>query len=234
MPDIETRPDIAVIVGSSGGIGMALIDALKDKGRFTDVLGLARNTTPPLDLNNETQIAEAAGHAAQLGDIRLLICATGFLHDADLVPEKSLRHLSAEHMARAYAINTIGPALVLKHFGSRLPRQGRSVCAFLSAKVGSMSDNKLGGWHSYRASKAALNQIVRTGAIELKRSRPEAIVLAVHPGTVDTNLSKPFSKAGLDVQSPQMAARAILDCTERVQAEESGGFFDRTYAPIPW
>jgi len=230
----ESNQGLAVVIGSSGGIGRALVDALRDASRFNHVLGFSRSSSPAIDLADETMIASAATYAAGLGPIRLLICATGFLHGDGFEPEKSLRQLDARHMAKAYAINAIGPALVLKYFAPLLPRQGRSVCALISAKVGSISDNHLGGWHSYRASKAALNQIVRTTALELERSKPDAIVFALHPGTVETRLSRPFSKTGLDVQSPAQAARAILDCAEKVQPEDSGKFLDRTYASLPW
>jgi NAD(P)-dependent dehydrogenase (short-subunit alcohol dehydrogenase family) len=137
-------------------------------------------------------------------------------------------------MAKAYAQNTIGPALVLKHFTPLLPREGRSVVAALSAKVGSIGDNHLGGWHSYRASKAALNQVIHTAAIELKRTRPQAICVALHPGTVDTKLSAPFSKAGLDVRPPEVAAADLLEVIEGLTPEDSGGFFDYAGWPLPW
>ena len=137
-------------------------------------------------------------------------------------------------MAKSFAINAIGPALLMKHFLPLLPRTGRSVFTALSAKVGSIADNGLGGWHSYRASKAALNQLVRTAAIELKRSRPESICVAIHPGTVATALSAPFSKAGLSVQSPSQAANEIIASLDRLEAKDSGGFFNRYGEPLPW
>jgi NAD(P)-dependent dehydrogenase (short-subunit alcohol dehydrogenase family) len=166
--------------------------------------------------------------------VRLVIDATGFLHGDGFEPEKSWRSLDAGHMAKAFAVNAIGPALLMKHFLPVLPRAGKSVFATLSAKVGSITDNRLGGWYSYRASKAALNQLVRTAAIELKRSRPEALCIAIHPGTADTNLSAPFLKAGLDVQTPTTAAAAILACLERLGPDASGGFFDRSGERLPW
>jgi len=184
---------------------------------------------------NEASIEAAARHVAS-GEqpLRLLFIATGFLHDETSRPERSLRDLTPEHLARAYALNVVGPALVLKHFTPLLAREGRSVVAVLSAKVGSIGDNQLGGWHSYRASKAALNQIMHTAAIELKRSRPQAICVALHPGTVDTKLSAPFSKSGLNVRRPAVAARELLDVIERLKPADSGGFFDYTGNPLPW
>ena len=130
-------------------------------------------------------------------------------------------------------MNAIGPALMMKHFLPQLSRSGKSVFATLSAKVGSIGDNRLGGWYSYRASKAALNQLVRTAAIELSRSRPEAICVALHPGTVATPLSAPFAKAGLDVQTPTEAATAILSSIDGLTPLQTGGFFDNRANALP-
>lgn len=228
-------PGLAVIVGASGGIGRAVREALAGNGFPGTVIGLSRSSDPAMDLLDETSIEAAARHVASIGQpLRFLFLATGFLHDDALKPERSLRDLSAAHMAKAYALNTIGPALVLKHFTPLLPREGRSVVAALSAKVGSIGDNHLGGWHSYRASKAALNQIMHTAAIELKRSRPQAICVALHPGTVDTKLSAPFSKAGLNVRPPEVAASELIGVIEGLTPEDSGGFFDYAGWPLPW
>ena len=163
-----------------------------------------------------------------------MIDATGFLHTDGFAPEKSWRDLDAIHMARAFAVNAIGPALLMKHFLPLLPRQGRSVFATLSARVGSIGDNQLGGWYSYRASKAALNQFVRTAAIELGRRQPAALCVALHPGTVATRLSAPFAKAGLDVRTAEEAADRLIDVIERLAPASTGGFFDYRGAPVPW
>ena len=146
-------------------------------------------------------LKDAAALASVEGDIRLVVDATGFLHDENSVSRKTWRDLDPTKMARAFALNAIGPALIMKHVLPLLPRVGKSVFATLSARVGSIGDNRSGGWYSYRASKAALNRLVRTAAIELKRVRPEAICVALHPGTVDTRLSSPFRKTDLDVKS---------------------------------
>jgi len=225
---------IAVIIGATGGIGRALAEAAQQSGRFDVVLALSRRSNPVLDIESEISIREAAQYAAEQGEIRLVIDATGFLHGDGFEPEKNWRSLDAAHMAKAFAVNAIGPALLMKHFLPLLPRAGKSVFATLSAKVGSIADNHLGGWYSYRASKAALNQLVRTAAIELKRIRPEALCVAIHPGTTDTNLSAPFSKAGLNLQTPEAAAAAIVACLERLRYDASGGFFDRTNEPLQW
>jgi NAD(P)-dependent dehydrogenase (short-subunit alcohol dehydrogenase family) len=228
-------PGLAVIVGASGGIGRAMHAALAGNGFPGTIIGLSRSSDPSMDLLDEASIEAAARHVASQGQpLRFLFLATGFLHDDVHRPERSLRDLSAAHMAKAYALNTIGPALVLKHFTPLLPREGRSIVAVLSAKVGSIGDNHLGGWHSYRASKAALNQILHTAAIELKRSRPQAICVAIHPGTVDTKLSAPFSKAGLDVRAPEVAAFDLLEVIEGLTPDESGGLFDYAGWPLPW
>jgi len=225
----------AIVIGSTGGIGGALYRRLSTQSRFRVVLGLGRRSSPPLDLTDEDGIAEAARHVAGLGaDMRLIIDASGFLHGDGMSPEKSWRDLDPAHMARAFAVNAIGPALLVKHFLPLLPRQGRSVFATLSARVGSITDNRLGGWYSYRASKAALNQLVRTAAIELARRQPAALCVALHPGTVATPLSSPFVKAGLDVQTPDQAAERLLDVIDRLPPGSSGGFFDHRGDPVPW
>ena len=224
----------AILIGASGGIGGALVTALISHNGYDQVLPLSRSSAPPLDLLDEASIASAADWAASQGDIRLVIDATGFLHDAQFQPEKSWKQLDPAHMARAFAINAAGPALLMKHFLPLLPRQGRSVFATLSAKVGSIGDNALGGWYSYRASKAALNQFVRTASIELRRRAPQVICVSLHPGTVETALSSPFHKSGLAVRPPAEAAQALLSVINGLQPDQSGGFYDYTGQPLPW
>jgi NAD(P)-dependent dehydrogenase (short-subunit alcohol dehydrogenase family) len=226
---------IAIVVGASGGIGGALCRRLSLQSRFSTVLALGRGSSPALDLTDEESIAVAARHVAGVGaELRLFIDASGLLHGDGMSPEKSWRDLDPAHMARAFAVNAIGPALLMKHFLPLLPRRGRSVFATLSARVGSIGDNHLGGWYSYRASKAALNQFVRTAAIELGRRQPGAICVALHPGTVATPLSAPFVKAGLDVQTPQEAAERLVNVIDRLPPGSSGGFFDHRGDPVPW
>ena len=229
-----TEATQALIIGATGGIGRALIEQVRASGRYDLVIGLSRSTSPAIDITDEASIASAMEAIAGKGALRLVIIATGFLHRDGIAPEKANRQLSAEAMAQAFAINTIGPALVLKHVLPLLPRSGRSVVMALSAKVGSISDNRLGGWHSYRASKAALNQIVRTAGIELTRTHKEAILVAMHPGTVDTPLSRPFARSGLDVQEPEDAAAAFLAGLDTLTPSDSGGFFDRTGKRLPY
>ena len=150
------------------------------------------------------------------------------------MPEKSWRQIDPAHMATAFAVNAIGPALLLKHFLPLLAQEGRAVFATLSAKVGSIGDNRLGGWYSYRASKAALNQIVRTAAVELARRQRESICVALHPGTVSSRMTRPFRKDGLDVASPEAAAIRLLAVVDRLQAADNGGFLDYKGQPLPW
>ncbi|NMG01614.1 SDR family oxidoreductase [Azoarcus taiwanensis] len=226
---------LAVVIGAGGGVGAALCARLQATGHFADVIGLSRHSAPPVDLTDEASIEVAALHIGQRNQaLRLVIDATGFLHGNGFMPEKSLRHLDPAHMAHAFAINAVGPALLMKHFLPLLPKKGKSVFATLSARVGSIGDNRLGGWHSYRASKAALNQFVRCAAIELARSKPDAICIALHPGTVDTQLSTSFAKTGLDVRPTEQAAAEIIEVIERLNREDSDGFFDHKGAAIPW
>lgn len=224
---------IAVVVGS-GGIGAALAEALRAEQAFDEIVVLGRRSTPALDLLDEASIAACAGWLAERGSLELVIDATGILHGPGMAPEKSWRELDPAVLAQAFAINAIGPALLVKHFLPVLARDRRAVFATLSAKVGSIGDNRLGGWYAYRASKAALNQLVRTASIELRRSRPQAICVALHPGTVDTGLSAPFAKSGLQVQPPELAAKRLLTVLAGLTVEDSGEFFDYRGERLPW
>ncbi len=214
-----------VVIGL-GGIGTALAEALEAQGARVARLG-----RPRLDLLEEASIAAAA--AGLGGDLDLVLDATGLLHAPGLQPERALRQIDPARMAHSFAINAIGPALLMKHFLPLLAANRRAVFATLSARVGSIADNRLGGWYSYRASKAALNQLVRTAAIELARTRPAAICVALHPGTVATGLSQPFAKPGLEVQAPALAAARLLAVIAGLTPAESGGFFDHLGKPIP-
>jgi NAD(P)-dependent dehydrogenase (short-subunit alcohol dehydrogenase family) len=225
---------IAVVIGSSGGIGSALIRALAQDANYDAVIGLSRGSTPPLELTSEESVATAAAFIAAQGTLRFVIDATGVLQSEIAKPEKSWRDLDAAQMVHSFAINAIGPALVMTHFLPLLPRDGSAVFATLSARVGSIGDNRLGGWYSYRASKAALNQLVRTAAIELKRRSPSAVCVALHPGTVDTGLSTSFAKTGLEVQTPEQAAERLLAVIRQLTAADSGGFFDYKGETITW
>jgi len=234
--DLDSFPKagVAVVFGASGGIGSALLATLSSTDSFRQVVGFSRRSSPPIDLLDEASLERAATFAAELGELRLVIDATGFLHDDLQGPEKNWRQLDAGNLARSFALNAIGPALIMKHVLPRLPRSGKVVFATLSARVGSIGDNRLGGWYAYRASKAALNQLVRTAAVELARRSPEGICVALHPGTVDTPLSVPFAPAGHDTHTPAKAAGHLLSVVEKLSAEANGGFFDWRGAPVPW
>lgn len=231
-PASRGADSIALVFGATGGIGSALVAALSASQRFSRVVGVAR--AEGFDLTDETSVARCVERAAAAGDIRLAIDATGFLHDGRQAPEKSLRDLDPDRLARAFALNAIGPALIMKHLLPRMPRSGRAVFATLSARVGSIGDNRLGGWYGYRASKAALNQIVRTAAIELARRAPEAICVALHPGTVRTPLSAPFVGTDREAVSPAEAADNLLRVIEGLGAGDSGGFFDWRGDKVAW
>lgn len=223
---------VAAIIGATGGVGGALAAALRAHGAF-DVETFSRAGAPSVDVTDEASVAAVA--AALAGrDLRLVIDATGFLHDARFQPEKSLRQLDPAHMLHSFAVNAMGPALLMKHLLPLCPREGRFVFATLSAKVGSIGDNQLGGWHSYRAAKAALNQFLRTAAVELRRTRPEAICVALHPGTVDTRMSAAFSKSGLDVRAPEVAAADLLRVIDGLTPAQTGGFYDYRGQSLPW
>ncbi|MBU2340316.1 MAG: SDR family NAD(P)-dependent oxidoreductase [Alphaproteobacteria bacterium] len=232
----------AAIVGASGGIGRALCLALAERG--TRVWALSRSATTDwpggidplrLDLGDEDSIAATAEAMRDTPPQLVLVC-TGALTLADGTgPERSYRQLGGAAMAEAFRINTIGPALVAKHLLPLLPRDGRAVFGALSARIGSISDNRLGGWHSYRASKAALNMLVRNFAIELARTHRQASVVALHPGTVDTGLSEPF-QANLppgQLTSPDQAATHLLAVIDGLTPADSGRVFDWQGEEIP-
>jgi NAD(P)-dependent dehydrogenase (short-subunit alcohol dehydrogenase family) len=228
---------IALVLGASGGIGAALVQVIESQlsaSGLSKVISLGRKTHPSFDLTDESSIMTCAQWVSQQGTPRLIIDATGMLHTSKHQPEKALSQIDATHMLEAFAINAVGPALLMKHFLPLLPKNGKSVFASLSAKVGSIGDNELGGWHSYRASKAALNQLIKTAAIELKRRTPQAICISIHPGTVDTKLSNPFSKTGLNVRPPIEAATDLIRVIDQLKNDQTGGFLDYKGQTIPW
>ncbi len=220
----------AVVVGATGGIGRAFHSALDQNPNCAKVHGLSRQDG--LDLSDEQSIETAAEDIPEYS-IDLLIVATGALSSGEQQPEKTIRHIDPAAMLEQFAINAVGPALVLKHFAPKLPRDRRSIVAVLSARVGSIGDNRLGGWISYRSSKAALNQIVRTTAIEVARTRPEAVIVALHPGTVATSFSERFS-GGRQRLAPEDSARSMLSVLDGIGVDISGGFFAYDGKPIGW
>ena len=224
----------AWVVGAFGGLGSALVAQLDADVRYPQIIAWSRSVSVVtgtkiranhIDLRDEATIAAAA---RSLGEVDLAIVATGLLHDGDLKPEKSWNSIDPSFMVRAFEINTVGPALIAKHVLPLLPRDRRAVFAALSARVGSIGDNRLGGWHSYRASKAALNQLIRCFSIELVAKRPLAICVGLHPGTVDTHLSKPY-QAGLPKDklfAPEQSARQLLQVIDSLTPAHSGRVYD--------
>jgi NAD(P)-dependent dehydrogenase (short-subunit alcohol dehydrogenase family) len=224
----------AVVVGASGAIGGALVRALQADPRCGGVRALSRSTEPTLDLLDEASLAAAAQRLRADGPVHLLVCATGVLQVDGRLPEKRLADLDAATMARAHAVNAIGPALLIKHFHDLLPLKDRALLGVLSARVGSIADNRLGGWYSYRASKAALNMLLRTAAIEVARKRPQAVLAALHPGTVRSGLSAPIIGSAA-ASTPDDAARHLLAVLDALPAEGgSGRFHAWDGTPIPW
>jgi len=221
----------ALVIGASGGIGSAMVEALEARG--VRVTALHRQSSPAIDLTDESSIAAAAEQIADDGPFDLIFVATGALALRGSGPEKNLRQLDPDHLSDIMALNAIGPALAIKHLHPLLPREGRSVMAALSARVGSIGDNGLGGWYGYRASKAALNQLIRTAAIEIRRNRKDVIVLALHPGTVKTRLSADFTD-GRETFSPAESAEKLLGIMAAAPREQSGGFLDYAGDAIPW
>jgi NAD(P)-dependent dehydrogenase (short-subunit alcohol dehydrogenase family) len=227
----------AVVLGASGAIGGALVQALQADPRCGGVSGLARSgtaTEPPLDLLDEAALTAAALRLRAAGPVHLIVCATGILQVDGRPPEKRLADLDAATMARAHAVNAIGPALLIKHFHTLLPLKERGLLAVLSARVGSIGDNRLGGWYSYRASKAALNMLLRSAAIEVARLRPLAVLAALHPGTVRSALSAPII-GNADAHNPEQSARHLLSVLDSLPAEgASGQFHAWDGSTIPW
>ena len=236
MNEDPTNGPVAVVFGAGGGIGRALVRALAASGRYGKIHAGMRQPEGEwpagvvpfaFDLTDEASIETAARTIGSPVD--LVIVASGILHDPqrEIIPEKTWRSIDPEAMARVFAVNTIGPALVAKHMLPLLPRDRKGTFAVLSARVGSISDNRLGGWHAYRASKAALNMLVANFAIELARSRPLAVAVALHPGTVGTGLSAPF-QSGVPADRlflPDHSAGCLLRVIDGLQREDSGGFF---------
>lgn len=218
----------ALVVGASGGIGGALVAAVAARGYA--VTGVSRRGDG-LDVTDEASIARVLG-ALEPG-FDLVIVATGALELDGRAPEKSLRAVDGAGLAAQFAVNAMGPALVLKHALRLMPRDRRAVFVALSARVGSIGDNALGGWYSYRAAKAALNQLIHTAAIEVARSHPQAVVACLHPGTVATGFTEKYVGAHPTV-TPEVAAGNVLAVVEGLTPAQTGGFFDWQGKVVAW
>ncbi len=224
------------IIGSAGAIGNALLNQLANHQRTADIHAFSRGIAASLhgnvrhhqiDYANESSIAEAAAIASATAPLDLVLVTTGLLHDEDIMPEKSLGDLSSTKFQRLFAANTILPALVAKHFLPKIAKHKRAVFAAISARVGSISDNRLGGWYAYRASKAALNMVIKNAAIEMGRRYKEAVIVGLHPGTVDSRLSKPFQGSVPEgaLFTPEFSAEKLLLVLDGLAAKDSGKCF---------
>ncbi len=230
---ISDQPYNAIVFGASGGIGAAIADRLRQDDRCRTLIALSRSEDG-IDLTREDSVAAAAQRTTEKGaSFDLIFNAAGALEIDGVGPEKAMREIDPDVMARAFATNAVGGAVFLKHFLPLLARDRRAVFATLSARVGSIGDNALGGWMSYRASKAALNQIVRCASIEAGRANKQSVVIALHPGTIETRLTRKYAK-GRYTASPQDAAKNLLSvCASRTPAD-TGGFFDYAGKEISW
>ena len=232
------------VIGASGAIGSAFVKQLAEAERGNTLYAFARsplNFNIPnvqcghIDYGDEASIAAAAKLASEQGKLDAVLVTTGFLHAAGVMPEKALRDLNTDKLQNSFLLNTIGPALVAKHFLPTLARDKRAIFAALSARVGSISDNRLGGWYAYRAAKAALNMFIKTASIEIARTRKQAIVVSLHPGTVASKLSEPFQQRVPEGKlfTPEYSASQLLRVLEGLSPADSGKAFAWDGKEIP-
>ena len=226
------NPFSALVIGSSGTIGGAFVELLKNNSSCSEVIGIHRHSEPSIDYHKPDSIESCATALSQKAPFNLIINTIGALHSNDWMPEKRLDDLNAEQLLELMKINAIGPALTIRHF-SKLLDPNNSIMVTLSAKVGSIEDNRLGGWYSYRASKAALNMLIKTASIEWARTKPNAALIAMHPGTVSSKLSKPFR--GEQIGRPANDAVAdMFRVIESLKKEDSGSFLSYSGEKLPW
>jgi NAD(P)-dependent dehydrogenase (short-subunit alcohol dehydrogenase family) len=251
----EIKNANALILGASQGIGLGFLQKFLQDDRIvkiyatyrnpesaSDLLALAEKNSEKLiclslDITDELQIAEVVQKIrAEVNKLHLVINCVGLLHDDNLQPEKSLRQLDSENLLRYFQINSIGAVLLAKHLLPLFRHPEHSVFACISAKLGSITDNQLGGWYGYRASKAALNMFMRTAAIEYSRSSPKTLVVTLHPGTTDTRLSRPFqgNVSPEKLFSVERTVTQLLTVIEQLQQGDSGQFFSWDGSQLPW
>lgn len=249
----QLQQGTALIVGASQGIGLGFVRHLLADDRITQVYATYRNpatasdllalkTSPqliclPMDATQESDIAQQVAHMqAQSGAVDLLINCVGILHEGDMQPEKSLRQLEATQLLHYFQVNSIPTALLAKHLQPLLKKSPSSVFTTISAKIGSIEDNRLGGWYGYRASKAALNMFLKTIAIEYSRKNPRTAVVALHPGTTDTRLSQPFQRnvPPEKLFSVDRTVEQLLQIIDRLTVADTGSFFNWDGSPLPW
>lgn len=222
----------ALVIGSSGTIGSAFMELLEQHPACMKVIGIHRSSPNPIDYQDLNTVEDAAKALSGEAPFQLIINTIGVLHSADWMPEKKLDDLNAEQLQLLIQMNAIGPGLTIKYF-SKLLDPANSVMATLSAKVGSIEDNRLGGWYSYRASKAALNMLIKTASIEFSRTKPNTALVALHPGTVNSRLSKPFK--GEQIGRPPLdAANDMLNVLFSLSKEDSGSFITYSGERLPW
>ncbi|MCT8946907.1 SDR family oxidoreductase [Pseudomonas iridis] len=221
----------ALVIGAGGTLGTAFCEQLEQDPRCAGVRALGRHTIPELDLERPETIASAATELATEAPYQLIVHAAGLLHRDGIKPEKSLSAIEPEALQAVFQVNALGPAMVLRHFLPLLDPMG--AMAMLSAKVGSIGDNRLGGWYAYRASKAALNMLIKTAAIELARTRPQSRLLSLHPGTVISGLSQPFRGAS-SARPADVAAAQLLTLIDQLTPADSGHFFAYDGERLPW
>jgi len=231
MP-LVPQPFRALVIGSSGTIGSAFMELLESNPSCSAAYGIHRNSHPPINYQDLSTIETAAIALASIGPFQLIINTIGILHSEHWMPEKKLEDLNAEQLQMLMQVNAIGPGLTIKYFSKLLDPAG-AVMATLSAKVGSIEDNRLGGWYSYRASKAALNMLIKTAAIECGRTRPNNALVALHPGTVNSRLSKPFKGEQIG-RPPADAASDMLKVLLSLNKEDSGTFISYSGERLPW
>ena len=234
-----SAPRCVLVAGASGGIGAAFCTQITQSFPSARIIRMARDpaaleplTTASvdvrLDIAEEPQIRDAVARIPETPPIDWVFVATGWLHDAEHRPEKTYRSLDAGHLLHAYRINAVGPALLLKHLIPRLNPANACKVGIVSARVGSISDNRLGGWHAYRASKAALNMLIKNFAIELARKKAPHIVVGLQPGTTDTALSAPFQRnvPEDELQTPEYTATQLIAVMQKLRPEDAGTLFD--------
>lgn len=236
---LETNPLFAsghykaLVIGANGGIGQAFVDALRSDPNCTFIEAVSRESTSNFDLLDSESIRLQASISNANGPYEIIIDATGALEINGIGPEKSLGNLNADHLIQAYRINAVGPAIVLHYFAPLLAK-GASIYAKLSARVGSIADNQKGGWYGYRASKAALNMVLQTAALELQRKNANLRVVALQPGTVRSKLSQPFVSSHSQILEPHEAVRGMLSAMKTLPAKSGAYFVDYKGVEIPW
>lgn len=226
------KPFNALIIGSSGTIGSHFLKLLENHPSCTKVVGIHRRSDFAIDYHRPSSIEESANSLTEHGPFQLIINTIGALHSEHWMPEKKLDDINQDQLMEMFNTNTIGPALTIKCFSKLIDPQ-HGVMATLSAKVGSIEDNRLGGWYSYRASKAALNMMIKTASIELARTKPNIALIALHPGTVKSNLSQPFRGQQIG-REPLDAVKDMFQVIESIKKEDSGSFLTYSGEKLPW